>query len=163
MTQEATVEDSGVPQASIIAIDLAQFLPFRTHRIAAKLAASGSQLAIISGQLSLREWRVMAVVGSVGECPQRGVSLISAMDPATVSRAVAGLMKRGLIEQVASESDGRTNLLRLTPQGECIYAEVARERLEFQAHLRAAFTDLEWAALLMMFDKLDSLLEIEPP
>ena len=144
-------------------IDLAQFLPFRAHRIAAKLAASGSQLALISKRLSLREWRVMAVVGSAGECPQRGVNLLSAMDPATVSRAVGGLMQRGLIEQVASRSDGRTNLLRLTPEGEGIYAEVARERLEFQAHLRAAFTDLEWTALLMMFDKLDSLLEIAPP
>lgn len=162
MTRKEATDVSSTHQAGPIAINLAQFLPFRTHRIAAKLAASGSQLAIISRRLSLREWRVMAVVGSVGECPQRGVSLISSMDPATVSRAIAGLMKRGLIEQVASQSDGRTNLLKLTPEGERIYAELAHERMEYQAHLRAAFTDIEWMALLMMLDKLDTLLEIEP-
>jgi DNA-binding MarR family transcriptional regulator len=162
MTKDADSSGSGAAAGRPIALDLQQFLPFRTHRIAARLAASGSQLAIMSGRLSLREWRVLAVVGSVGECPQRGVGLISAMDPATVSRAIAGLIKGGLIEQVASQSDGRTKLLKLTAEGESIYTELAEERMELQERMRAAFTDLEWMALMMMLDKLDSLLEIEP-
>jgi|JI8StandDraft_2_1071088.scaffolds.fasta_scaffold101488_2 DNA-binding MarR family transcriptional regulator len=162
MSKNANSDRASAQAGRPIALDLQQFLPFRTHRIAAKLAASGSQLAILSGRLSLREWRVLAVVGSVGECPQRGVGLISAMDPATVSRAIAGLMRGGLIEQVASQSDGRTKLLKLTSEGESIYSELAEERMELQERMRAAFTDLEWMTLLMMLNKLDSLLEIEP-
>lgn len=162
MSKNPSIDSSSSLKGRKIALNLQQFLPFRTHRIAAKLAASGSQLAIMTGRLSLREWRVLAVVGSVGECQQRGVGLLSAMDPATVSRAIAGLIKRGLIEQVASQSDARTKLLKLTPEGESIYVELAEERMELQERLRAAFTDLEWMTLLMMLDKLDFLLEIEP-
>lgn len=161
MTEERSKSASKMSSAVAGMLDLQGFLPFRIHRIATMIANSGSHLAMKSAKLGLREWRVLAVVGSAGECQQRSVTSFSAMDPATVTRAVRNLLDRGLIGQKVSSEDGRSNVLRLTAEGVALYSELARERLEFQEQLQQSMTDLEWLTLMMMLDKLDEMLGIQ--
>jgi len=48
------------------------------------------------------------------------------LDAGYLSRTLAALDQRGLLEKVRSESDGRHRLLRLTPDGEAAFALLDR-------------------------------------
>jgi len=56
----------------------------------------------------------------VVEAAVRSGSLITArcaLDPSTVSRAVAGLVRSGLVSRSADPADGRASVLAMTPRG----------------------------------------------
>jgi DNA-binding MarR family transcriptional regulator len=60
------------------------------------------------------------------------------MDKVAVSRAVAGLMKRGLVERATDRSDRRRASLRLSNRGRAMHARIVPIALAYEERLYKA-------------------------
>jgi DNA-binding MarR family transcriptional regulator len=104
--------------------DLESFLPYRlsvtTNRVSRAFAAQYEQ----EFGISIPEWRAIAVLGAFAPLSSNEICERTAMDKAKVSRAVATLLKRGLIEREAHETDQRLIQLTLSKAGRKIYEAI---------------------------------------
>ncbi|MCM6775702.1 MarR family transcriptional regulator [Nocardia sp. CDC159] len=81
--------------------------------------------------------------------PMRSGALAEALysDASTISRQVAHLVKRGLIERRADPADGRASVLVVTDAGREVAAEIRKRRNETLARVMTDWTDDERALL----------------
>ena len=63
-------------------------------------------------ELTVTQWRVMAALGRFAPLTASDVGQRIVMDKVAVSRAVAGLLKRGLVERATDRADRRRASLR---------------------------------------------------
>ena len=135
-------------------LDLDRFLPYRlsvlTNRVSSAIARHYSERF----GLSIPEWRVMAVLGSVSDLSARDVASRTAMDKVQVSRAVASLLKARRVQRKTDPGDGRIGRLSLTPNGRAIYDEIVPLALHLEALLLSALSGDEKLALDRVMVKL---------
>ncbi|GAB2726318.1 MarR family winged helix-turn-helix transcriptional regulator [Nocardia thraciensis] len=85
--------------------------------------------------------------------PMRSGTLAEAMysDASTISRQVASLVKRGLLERRADPDDGRASVLMVTDAGRDLAEHLRRRRIEVLAHIVADWdhADREQLATLL--------------
>jgi len=67
--------------------------------------------------LTPTQFAALATVLRYGEVSQNELGRMTAMDPSTISIVVRKLLKLGLVVGVASETDQRLSLIRMTPKG----------------------------------------------
>jgi len=60
---------------------------------------------------------VLATINAVGGCHLKDLAVRCALDPSTVSRAVAALVRSGLVARTADPTDGRASVLTVTQPG----------------------------------------------
>ena len=90
----------------------------------------------------------------VGALRQSALADLVHADPSTVSRHVAALVERGLVQRVADETDGRASRLLVTDAGR---SELEGLRAEREARLRqvtADWTDDEISTFSALFERL---------
>lgn len=135
---------------------LAQFVPFRLNRLTA--AVSEHLAAIYRGGFALEipEWRVIATVGQERGCTAQFVAASTRMHKTRVSRAIAQLMKRGLLERAASTQDRRALQLRLSPEGRRLYAQLVPLALAREEALLSCMTAAERRGFLAALGRLES-------
>jgi DNA-binding MarR family transcriptional regulator len=104
--------------------------------------------------LSIAEWRVMAVVGRLGDISPGGVVERSEMDKVKVSRAAAGLIAAGLLEQSPDPADGRVRRLHLTARGERVHQAIIPRARALEARLAEGLSAAEWNALRHLLRRL---------
>jgi DNA-binding MarR family transcriptional regulator len=73
--------------------------------------------------LSLTQWRALAIIGMGAPATARDVVRKTGLDKGGISRAVAGLLDRGLLEKRPSMDDKRERPLSLTAKGRRLYAQ----------------------------------------
>jgi DNA-binding MarR family transcriptional regulator len=138
-------------------LDLEHFLPYRlsvlSNRVSGAIAAEYSDRFA----LTVTEWRVMAVLGRYPDLSANEVAQRTAMDKVAVSRAVTSLVASGRLLREIHGRDRRRSVLRLSPAGEAIYAEVAPLALAFEQRLFAGMDGAERALLFRLLDRLDEL------
>jgi len=126
---------------------LERFLPYRlsvvTHQISRALSA---HYAARFG-ISIPEWRVIANLGRQSDISANEVAELSAMDKVMVSRAVASLLEKELIERERDADDKRKSRLRLSTRGREVYAEIAPLALKFERDLLNTLSPEDRAAL----------------
>lgn len=154
------MDSSSTPQATPAAsgpaqLDLEHFLPYRLSVLSNRLSNAIARSYQQRFGLSVTEWRVLAVIGrypgvSAGEVAER-----TAMDKVAVSRAVGSLLAAGRIGRDTHGEDRRRSVLRLTPAGEAIHAEVVPLALGYERALLSALDAGERATLARLLDKLD--------
>ena len=91
------------------------------------------------GQLGLGFTQLAALYAVAGSAALTVGDLAEMLDrsPSATSRVVGGLVRRGLLERVAEETDRRQRMLRLTADGAALVALVDRARAdEFLAVVR---------------------------
>ncbi|NMD07827.1 MAG: winged helix-turn-helix transcriptional regulator, partial [Phyllobacteriaceae bacterium] len=93
--------------------------------------------------LSITEWRAMAVLGHCSDISAREVAERTAMDKVAVSRALARLLAKGHIERGTASHDKRQSVLRLSEEGWKIYDQVAPLALEHEQRLLAHLSEEE--------------------
>lgn len=134
---------------------LQHFLPYRlsisTNLVSDVIAGAYRRLF----QISIAEWRVIAVLGEQSGLNQQAVGAATRMDKLTVSRAVAGLVERGLILRRVNPQDRRAQLLQLSKKGREVYQAVAPKALELEARLLDGFSTRERAQLERMLGRLE--------
>lgn len=135
-------------------LDLDRFMPYRlsvlTNRVSSAIARHYSERF----NLSIPEWRVIAVLGQTPGLSAREVAQRTAMDKVQVSRAVASLLAARRLTKEAHASDGRIAHLSLSAKGRAIYEEVVPLALGLEQRFLSVLTRKEREALDQLVSKL---------
>ena len=138
------------------ALRLAEFLPYRlsvlSNTVSTAIAADYQR----EFGLNIWQWRIMAVIGESAGLTASDVTARTAMDKVAVSRAVAALEARGLLQRQADPGDARAALLDLTEAGRAIYEQIVPLALAHERRLLDTLTEEEQRALEVLLDKLAS-------
>lgn len=139
-------------------LQLARFVPFRLNRLAA--AVSQHLSAIYRGRfkLDIPEWRVMATVGQDPHCTAQHITASTRMHKTRVSRAIAHLRQRGLIERVARPADRREMQLCLSRSGRQMYAQLVPLALRREHALLACMSARELRGFIAGLARLEGFL-----
>jgi DNA-binding MarR family transcriptional regulator len=121
-------------------LDLETFLPYRLSVLSERISNAIARVYARRFGLSIPEWRLIAVLGRFGPLSANGVAGRTYMDKVRVSRAVQRLLERGLIERAMDAEDRRRSILRLSPEGAAIRAEVAPLALDIESRLMAVLS-----------------------
>jgi len=143
-----------MPNDILERLDLDHFLPYRLSVLSNKASDAIARHYSDRFNLSIPEWRVMAVLGQTPGLSARDVAARTAMDKVQVSRAVANLVTRRRVQRDGDEDDGRVTRLSLTPKGRAIYDEIVPLALHLEAVFLAALSPAERETLDRLMDKL---------
>ena len=137
-------------------LELEQFLPYRlsvlSNTVSGRIAQSYEQRF----QLTIAEWRVMAVLGRFPGLTAAEVTERTAMDKVQVSRAVAKLQASLRIEQRAVEGDRRARHLVLSSLGRSVYHEIVPIARGYEQRLCAELSEAERGQLDRLIAKLSA-------
>jgi DNA-binding MarR family transcriptional regulator len=122
-------------QAPSATLELEKFLPYRLSVLAQRVSESLHDLYGEPFGLTVTQWRVMAALGRFGALTASDVGQRTVMDKVAISRAVAGLMKRRLIERAADRADRRRATLRLSARGRTMHGKIVPLALAYEARL----------------------------
>ncbi|HET6632866.1 MAG TPA: MarR family transcriptional regulator [Rhodanobacteraceae bacterium] len=135
-------------------LELEHFLPYRlsilSNRISQVIARDYQQRF----DLSMTEWRVMAVLARHAGLSAREVARYTAMDKVAVSRAVRRLVAAGRVSRDSHGADRRRSVLDLTAAGWAIHDTVAPLARTHERELLARLSADERAALAGILDRL---------
>jgi DNA-binding MarR family transcriptional regulator len=105
-------------------LELETFLPYRLNVLASVVSQGLSSVYAERYGIGIPEWRVMATLGQFGTLTAKAIGAHSRMHKTKVSRAVAALSERDLLERRANEQDLRAAFLTLSPAGLAIYDDL---------------------------------------
>src|SRR5690606_25725629 len=105
--------------------------------------------------LSVNEWRVMAVLGQQPGLSADAVCARTGMDKVSVSRAVGRLLEKGHLERDFAATDRRRSVLRLTPRGRGVYRRITPIARTFHARLTGVLDEREQKLLMRFLERLD--------
>ncbi len=133
---------------------LEQFAPYR---IVALGHAISDRLSRVyrDENITIPEWRVLAVIGETAQVAARDVVRRTPMDKMTVSRAVASLEQKGFVERATDAGDRRVSMLSLSPQGREVFERIAALALAFEDDLLSTLEPDEAAAFRAVLEKLE--------
>lgn len=80
--------------------------------------------------LNQSQWRVLAAIADKPGRSAAEVTAVTPMDKTIVSRAVASLIKDGLIKRTPSAEDKRVGALEMTESGSAHYARISQKLAE---------------------------------
>lgn len=118
------------------------------------LSIGGSRFYRQHFGIGLSEWRLMWVLGIEPAITARRASQIMGLDKAAVSRAVAGLERRGLLQATPDPADSRQRLIALSPAGNNLYRRMIVVSRERQRRLLAPLSDEEQHVLASLLRRL---------
>ena len=137
------------------AFSLEIFLPYRLSVLANRLSRAFARRYQDEFGISIAEWRVIAVLGSFAPLSSNEIGDKTEMDKAKVSRAVATLLKGGLIERDEHPTDQRLIQLTLSRAGRKIYDAIIPRARELEAALTGSMSRKELARIHEMLDRLE--------
>jgi DNA-binding MarR family transcriptional regulator len=133
---------------------LEDFLPYRlsilSNRVSRAIAARYAE----TFDLSIPEWRVIAVLGRTPNLTAKEIAEATEMDKVAVSRAVARLVGAKRVLARADKDDARRQILALTTQGESVHARIAPIALASEEKLLRALSAKEREHLDALLDRL---------
>lgn len=136
---------------------LEHFLPYRLSVLSNRISNAIAQEYSRRFDLTVTEWRVMAVLGHAPDLSAGEVARRTAMDKVAVSRAVASLIASGRLLRRLDADDRRRSLLQLSKAGYAIYAQIAPLALGFERQLLGELDNAERSRLFRLLDRLDEL------
>jgi DNA-binding MarR family transcriptional regulator len=136
------------------ALQLEKFLPYRLSILAQLVSDSLHDLYAGPFDLTVTQWRVMAALGRFAPLTASEVGARIVMDKVAVSRAVAGLMKRKLVERATDKADRRRASLALSAKGRAMHAKIVPIALAYEARLYEGLSAEERKAFESLSDRL---------
>ena len=144
-----------------LGLELTGFVPYRLNRLAVGVSNHLSDIYRERFGLDIPEWRVMATVGSRHGCTAQYIAQSTRMHKTRVSRAVAGLEERELIERASSAADRREREVRLTKAGRRMYAELVPLVLERERELLSCLTKEQLRGFVAGMEAIESFLGLQ--
>jgi DNA-binding MarR family transcriptional regulator/N-acetylglutamate synthase-like GNAT family acetyltransferase len=108
---------------------------------------------------SLTEARLLFEIANHDELTASDLSRELGLDPGYLSRILAGLERRDLIEKTPSESDARRRLLALTPEGRDAFSLLDARSREEVAEMLAELSEEEQRRLLDAMQTIERILD----
>ena len=143
---------------SELPLELAGFVPYRLNRLAVGVSNHLSDIYRERFGLDVPEWRVMATVGSRHGCTAQHIAQSTRMHKTRVSRAIAHLEQRDLIERASSAADRREREVRLTKAGRRMYADLVPLVLERERELLSCLSKDQMRGFVAGMEALESFL-----
>jgi DNA-binding MarR family transcriptional regulator len=137
-------------------LELERFLPYRLNVVAESVSRALSRLYAERFGIGVPEWRVIATLGEYEPMTAKQVGTHSRMHKTKVSRAVAALEGKRLIERQPNEDDMREAFLALTARGLRVYQDLAPRALAFERALNATLGNGERAQLDAILGRLEA-------
>ena len=134
--------------------ELAGFLPYQLSVTSNAVSGLIAERYRKRFGLKMPEWRVMAVLGDVGEATQRELVAATRMDKVAVNRATKTLGERALIQRAPNMADGRSHHLAMTAAGQALYAEIMPLALQMESQVMTVLDEAERAQLSALLGKL---------
>ena len=104
--------------------------------------------------LKIPEWRVMAVLGDLGDQTQRALVAATRMDKVAVNRACKVLEDRGLLARQPNAADGRSHHLQLTAAGHKVYGAIMPIALAMEARMFSALSAAERGLFKVLLERI---------
>ena len=139
-----------------IGYDLNRHLTFRIARLQARLNAQASELLNAYAQISLSEWRILAVLSNPSVKTQKDVLNAMGLDKGQISRTLKRLEGRGLINMAWSKSDQRQRQVSLAPGGVEIVDKMSPIMMKRQAYLQSDISASDIDLLFELIGKLEA-------
>ena len=136
-----------------IQLILEQFIPYRLSILTNIISSSLSDTYKEKFQLSITEWRILAVLGEYPGVSADEVSTKTQMEKSSLSRAIAKLIRRKLIQREFSQIDQRRSILTLTESGLSIYNKVVPLAVEFERQLLKCFSGSEYEQFRKLLER----------
>jgi DNA-binding MarR family transcriptional regulator len=135
-------------------LDLKGHLPTLIAAVAAGIALHANREYAKFLQVSIAEWRIIALLGRYAPVSYNDVASQIRMDRAGISRTIALLERRGFIERVPDRKDRRQSIIVLTAKGTKMHDRIAPLARKRARRLEAALTATEFTALRRILGKL---------
>ncbi len=133
---------------------LEDFLPYRLAILSHTVSTTIAQVYEKRFNLSIPEWRVIAILGRFPGLSAVEVAERTFMDKVAVSRAVTKLLKNGRIDRQFADADRRRSILNLSEEGRRVHDEVAPLALQFERDLLAGLDEEETRTLDRIVERL---------
>ena len=139
--------------------DLDRSVLFLTTAFANKLSKGASRRLKDALGIGLAEWRVLCNLGAEPGQSAARIAEISGVDKSVVSRAVAELLRQGLICGSADDGPGRQTALRLTQAGQALHDRGVRRADNRELRLLYGFSPSERDQLIDFLKRLTANLD----
>ena len=136
---------------------LYRFLTYRLHRVHAKLNSQATRILEEIAGLSLTQWRIVALVGSMPGATSTDLVRLSGIDKGLFSRKLKTLVAEGLIRSGEGATDSRVHPLSLTRSGQALYDRVLPVMQARQTRLQSVLEGDEYSVLMGALEKLERL------
>lgn len=153
-------------------LELQAFLPYRLAVLAQRSSRGLAERYERRFGISIPEWRCLAVLDRRGGLSAGELAEHTSLDKVQISRAIARLAERGLLERRPDPRDRRTVRLSLTEAGHRFFTEVAEVARAWERDLTHALglsdrraLDRVLAKLARALDEMDAAdgLSSDPP
>ena len=114
-------------------LKLKEFLPYRLSVLSNRISRDIARRYQERFNLTIPQWRVMAILGETPGLSASQVGEKTAMDKVAVSRAAAGLLAAKFIARKTDSADKRKVVLSLSKKGQAIYSQVVPVALAYEA------------------------------
>lgn len=135
-------------------LELEHFLPYRLSILSNTISQGIADDYQKRYDLSMTEWRVMAVLARYEGLSARQVADRTAMDKVAVSRALARLVEAGRVSRHMDDNDKRRSVLDLTEEGWAIHEVVAPMARAREEEVLQKLSEEERHWLVRILDKL---------
>ena len=136
-------------------LSLKQFLPYRCNNLAEQISVSLSRIYVDKFGITIPGWRILVTLAEYGELQAKEVARLTSMDKVRVSRAVAILLEKDLLDRRVCGNDSRATILSLSAAGNSLYQRIAPEALAWERKLVEPLSKSEQQSLLRILDKLE--------
>ncbi len=121
----------------------------------AKLNAQASRLLTREAGISLTQWRMLLIIGSLKNARLSDIVRESALDKGQVSRTLKKMVADALVNREAIENDQRASGLTLTDKGQSLLTRILPLMTKRREHLTGSLAAIELDVLFDALDKLD--------
>ena len=136
---------------------LSDFLPYRLSVLSNRISDDIGRIYSERFNMTLPEWRVMAVLGEETDISASMVAERTAMDKVAVSRAVKRSLDAGRLVRHFASDDKRRSVLALSADGRAIYDQICPLAKHYESQLLAGFTKEERRQIDTLLNKLSDM------
>ena len=141
-------------------LHLEDFVPYQLSRLSNTISAGIAATYRERFDLSITEWRIIAILGRYTDISANEVAHKGALDKVAVSRAVKRLLERDVLTRHIASDDRRRSVLALTPSGQRVYQTVAPAAIALEQRLLDALSPEERTQLRAVIAKLSQQAEL---
>ena len=133
--------------------DLQDFFPYQVRIYYRAVTDAIASVYKSKYDLSVSEWRVMAVLGANEVLSASEIVARSSLTKVNVSRAVKNLHTKNLLKRDINGDDKRFAALRLTNEGNDVFETLLPLVIELEQQMFAGFSEAEIATLRSMMER----------
>lgn len=156
-SQDNLPGDATHSATSVEDFSLDTFLPYRLALLSSLVSRGIQNIYAAEFDISISEWRLIAILGSDGPMVANDIRQRAAMDKVQVSRAAAKLLEAGHIRKQVDPGDRRRATLSLSGSGQKIFNQIVPIALEREAFLSSALSEKEKSNLIQLLEKLTQI------